>query len=209
MWHRLCCFICGKLCKKGVKLICCGVQGCLSCVTETVLTNKKCWGCSEEVTTEDIVGYLTLRMRIEKFHKGEYPDSNNNTDTETDSETEDETESEDETEVVTLRMMMNRNSDFDTNMNAEERSCEELRMAAQLELLFNFQEADATCGMTHAVCLLCGKITISEEIAQKHLQQRHNQQIENMKIAIGFRCDRMMHACLKSSLKAEFLFVKN
>merc|ERR550525_733015 len=66
------CGICAQLCKRGVKLACCGAVGCRSCATKTITRDKKCWSFGSEALSKDLLNDEGLRLGVEKFQKGEW-----------------------------------------------------------------------------------------------------------------------------------------
>ena len=146
------------------------------------------------------------------------------TDFETETDSEDVADTEQTTELhsqnteksvnagkgiyITMEMMTQRNLVFETIMKPRGKATEELRFAAQIALLFAFRAANKTCGISHAVCHICGKITITEDLTHMHLEYRHQVQYMNMMTVLKISCRQRMYNCIKRSIQAEFLFAR-
>merc|ERR1712025_626182 len=75
---------------------------------------------------------------------------------------------------VTLGMMKERNAEFDKYLLSEEKSCQELRVGAQLELMFEF---DTSGG---AQCLVTGEYLETQDRVLAHLTERLNTEYDHM-----------------------------
>jgi len=102
---------------------------------------------------------------------------------------------------VSLQMMKERNTEFEMKMNPVEKASKELRFGAQLELMFTFNESDASCRM-------CGEQFTTEKLTQTHLQQSHKDQYQNLKAVLSPPDNNMLQLCLQKALKSEFLFAR-
>merc|ERR1712115_638811 len=78
---------------------------------------------------------------------------------------------------VSLQMMEARNIEFDEYLLAQERACKELRFGAQLELIFQFSQSEATC-------LLCSEQLTDYQNIKNHLVESHQKEFGNMKIVL-------------------------
>jgi len=61
------CQICGEICKRGVKVTCCGAFGCRACCVKAVTRDKKCWKCGTALTSKDLVNDDELRAKVDKY----------------------------------------------------------------------------------------------------------------------------------------------
>lgn len=102
---------------------------------------------------------------------------------------------------VSLQMMKERNTEFEEKMNPVEKASKELRFGAQLELMFTFNESDASCRM-------CGEQFTTEKLTQTHLQQSHKDQYQHLKAVLSPPDNNMLQLCLQKALKSEFLFAR-
>jgi len=225
------CGICSQLCKRGVKLACCGAVGCRSCATKTITRDKKCWSCGSEALSKDLLNDEGLRLGVEKFQKGEWKEEDGESQVELKNEEQEFIRSaEDEIKAkaakkaaqkrelpdsevngspakkanlteVTLQMMKERNEEFESKMNSVERASKELRYGAQLELVYFFDKTEASCK-------ICGDQLNSEKLTLSHLQQKHKVEYNNLKTVLSPPDNNMLTLCLQKALKSEFIFAR-
>jgi len=222
------CGICSQLCKRGVKLACCGAVGCRSCATKTITRDKKCWSCGSEALSKDLLNDEGLRLGVEKFQKGEWKeeeDGKKNDEQELIKSAEEEIKAKAAKKAaqkrelpdsgmngsspakkanlmeVTLQMMRERNEEFEAKMNSVERASKELRYGAQLELMYYFDKTEASCK-------ICGDQLNSEKLTLTHLQQKHKVEYNNLKTVLSPPDNNMLTLCLQKALKSEFIFAR-
>jgi len=218
------CGICAQLCKRGVKLACCGAVGCRSCATKTITRDKKCWNCGSEALSKDLLNDEDLRLGVEKFQRGEWTSEEKTGEQEFIKSAEDEIKakaakkaslkrelsgSEDNGTSakksnlieVTLQMMKDRNEEFDSKMNSIERASKELRYGAQLELLFFFDKTGASCKIS-------GEQLNTEKLTLSHLQQKLKVEYNNLKTVLNPPDNNMLTLCLQKAIKSEFIFAR-
>jgi len=241
------CGICSEICKRGVKVSCCGAVGCRACATKTVTKAKKCWACDKEILSKDLINDEELRKKVANFESGKEEDvkkdaelmkppanvpaaavaaktpEKNITKTAEDeikakaakniatkrappAKTENGTiepnlkAGKTET-LVNIEMMKARDKEFEEKMNAVEKASKELRYGAQLELMFTFDKAEASCR-------LCGVQLGNEKVTASHLQQQHKIEYGHLKTVLSPPNNNMLQLFLQKAIKSEFLFAK-
>merc|ERR1712062_867404 len=105
-----------------------------------------------------------------------------------------------ETGGVTLEMMQARNTEFDRHLLPLERSCKELRFGAQLELIFQFNNSQATC-------LLCSPSEpLPDDLHIKnHLVDSHQKEFGNLKIVLREDHESSLE-WISKAIQSEFLY---
>ena len=208
------CRLCGEVCKRGVSLPCCSTIACRACATKSITTVRTCWGCGQTTSTAALVNDQQLRQNVERFNKGDWVPTEEEL-----REEEGETSSTlDDNEVqpptkkarledaggggagVTLQMMEARNTEFDRHLLPLERSCKELRFGAQLELIFQFNNSQATC-------LLCSPSEpLPDDLHIKnHLVDSHQKEFGNLKIVLREDHESSLE-WISKAIQSEFLY---
>merc|ERR1712062_921617 len=103
-----------------------------------------------------------------------------------------------ETGGVTLHMMQARNTEFDRHLLPLERSCKELRFGAQLELIFQFNNSEATC-------LLCNQSQLDNLQIRNHLVDCHQKEFGNLKIVLREDHEGSLD-WISKAIQSEFLY---
>jgi len=100
---------------------------------------------------------------------------------------------------VSLAKMRERNSEFERCMSPVERACKELRFGAQLELMLKFET-------NRARCLMCGKTLGTEFLIMKHLQLKHKDEYERLRIVLEITNMNTLNMFVHKAIRSEFLF---
>jgi len=102
---------------------------------------------------------------------------------------------------ITVDMIKSRNKEFDQKLNAVERGSKELRYGAQLELLFTFSESKARCRV-------CRQELSGDFMVLKHIQMKHKEVYNNIKVVLGAPNMNSLDLCLHKAIKSEFMFAQ-
>ena len=217
------CRLCLEVCKRGVSLPCCSTIACRACATKRITTTRTCWGCGQSTSTAALVNNEQLRQNVEKFNKGDWEpcgeEQDNNSDKEDlqppakrlraegeekrheGGESGGDVEGEEAESGITLQIMQERNIEFDKFLLPQERSCKQLRVGAQLELVFQFTQAGA-------LCLLCS-LQLAEEVQIKeHLIDSHPKEFGNLKIVLRDDHESAIE-WIKKAIKSEFIYQRD
>jgi len=100
---------------------------------------------------------------------------------------------------ISLIQMLERNEEFNKCMMPDERSCNELRYGAMLELMFDFQ-------FDKAVCLLCSESVKSEFMILKHIQLKHKKEYDQMKTVLKTTNLNTLNMFIHKAIRSEFLY---
>ena len=202
------CRLCGEACKRGVSLACCSTISCRACATKSITTVRTCWGCGQTTSTAALVNDEQLRLNVERFNKGDWVPTEEEL-REEEGETSDTTDDNglqpsakkarvEETGGVTLQAMQERNTEFDRHLLPLERSCKELRFGAQLELIFQFNNSEATC-------LLCSVSLADNLLIKNHLVDSHQKEFGNLKIVLREDNESTLD-WISKAIQSEFLY---
>jgi len=104
--------------------------------------------------------------------------------------------------VVTMNMMRRRCEEFEEYLTPIERTCEELRYGAQLELLFTFEARNARCR-------LCGTTLNNGFVVLKHIQMKHKDVYGSLKTILNAPSFKVLDTGLLKCIQAEFVFAKD
>jgi len=202
------CRLCGEACKRGVSLACCSTISCRACATKSITTIRTCWGCGQTTSTAALVNDEQLRQNVERFNKGDWVPTEEELQ---DEEAETSNTAEDngvqppakkgrmeDTGAVTLQMMQDRNTEFDRYLLPLERSCKELRFGAQLELIFQFNNSDATCQ-------LCSEALADDLQIKNHLIGSHQKEFGNLKIVLREDHESTLD-WISKAIQSEFIY---
>jgi len=102
---------------------------------------------------------------------------------------------------ITVDMIKSRNKEFDQKLNEVERGSKELRYGAQLELLFTFSESKARCRV-------CRQELSGDFMVLKHIQMKHKEVYNNIKVVLGAPNMNSLDLCLHKAIKSEFMFAQ-
>ena len=203
------CRLCGEACKRGVSLACCSTISCRACATKSITTVRTCWSCGQTTSTAALVNDEQLRLNVERFNKGEWVPTEEELREEEEGEASDNVNDNglrppakkarvEENGGVTLQMMEARNTEFDRHLLPQERSCKELRFGAQLELIFQFNNSEATC-------LLCS-VSLADNLQIKnHLVDSHQKEFGNLKIVLREDNESTLD-WISKAIQSEFLY---
>ena len=202
------CRLCGEACKRGVSLACCSTISCRACATKSITTVRTCWGCGQTTSTAALVNDEQLRLNVERFNKGDWVPTEEEL-REEEGETSNTTDDNglqpsakkarvEETGGVTLQVMQERNTEFDRHLLPLERSCKELRFGAQLELIFQFNNSEATC-------LLCSESLADNLLIKNHLVDSHQKEFGNLKIVLREDNESTLD-WISKAIQSEFLY---
>ena len=203
------CRLCGEACKRGVSLACCSTISCRACATKSITTVRTCWGCGQTTSTAALVNDEQLRLNVERFNKGEWVPTEEELREEEEREASDNVNDNglqppakkarvEENGGVTLQMMEARNTEFDRHLLPQERSCKELRFGAQLELIFQFNNSEATC-------LLCSQSLLDNLQIRNHLVNHHRKEFGNLKIVLREDHEGTLD-WISKAIQSEFLY---
>ena len=207
------CRLCGEVCRRGVSLSCCRTISCRSCATKSITSTRTCWSCGLPTNTSDLVNNEQLRQNVERFNKGEWDAGGLEEEVTEDARGEEEIKNSEEEgpaakkmrcsgeeSGISLTIMQERNTEFDKFLLPEERSCIQLRVGAQLELIFEFSKTGATC-------MLCD-LELSEELMiRDHLVDSHPTEFGNLKTVLRDEEDEKTIEWVSQAIKSEFLYL--
>merc|ERR1712150_61979 len=100
---------------------------------------------------------------------------------------------------ISLLIMQERNTEFDKFLLPQERSCIQLRVGAQLELIFQFSKSGATC-------MLCDLELSEELLIRNHLVDSHPTEFGNLKTVLRDENENTMD-WISQAIKSEFLYL--
>jgi len=214
--EKIQCKICSAVCKRGVRVGCCNTIACRSCATKSITTNRVCWNenCKTEVTTSQLINDENLRQQADKFSKGEEIDESSLVgmkgsapkDAPRDVPKDDappvkKFKKSDQPKFVTMKQMRDRNSEFERCLVAQEKQCMELRIGAQLELMFEFHS-----GWAESLVTKDGEQLMDDNSVYQHLEEKHPAFLNNLKTILKPSGD--LRALILKSVKAEFEFAE-
>jgi len=230
------CGICSQLCKRGVKLACCGAVGCRSCATKTITRDKKCWSCGSEALSKDLLNDESLRLGVEKFQKGEWKEEDGekqignpglkNEEQEFIRSAEDEIKAKAAKKAASKRELpdceVKGSAVKKANLTLTEVTLQMMRdrneefeakmnnvERASKELRYGAQlELMYYFDKTEASCKICGDQLNSEKLTLSHLQQKHKVEYNNLKTVLSPPDNNMLTLCLQKALKSEFIFAR-
>ena len=82
-----------------------------------------------------------------------------------------------------------------------EKNCQELRVGAQLELIFEFDTSSA-------LCLVCSDSLGGENLILEHLILKHNPEYGHLKTVLKQADDNNMKTMISKAVKSEFLYAE-
>jgi len=100
---------------------------------------------------------------------------------------------------VSLKKMQERNLEFEKCTTMTERTCQELRFGAQLELMLLFQKDDVQC-------LLCGQKLNSDFLILKHIQLKHSCEYLQLKKVLETPNVNVLNMLLLKAIRAEIIY---
>ena len=214
------CRLCGEVCRRGVSLSCCQTISCRSCATKSITSTRTCWSCGLPTNTSDLVNNEQLRQNVERFNKGEWDTGGVAEEERKEEKVTEDVRGEEEIKNseeeglgpaakkmrcsggesgISLTIMQERNTEFDKFLLPKERSCLQLRVGAQLELIFEFSKTGATC-------MLCD-LELSEELMiRDHLVYSHPTEFGNLKTVLRDEEEKTME-WVSQAIKSEFLYL--
>jgi len=102
---------------------------------------------------------------------------------------------------VTLNQMRERNAEFDRCLLPAEKNCQELRVGAQLELMYEFDSSSA-------VCLGCSGNIGGENLIIEHLTLKRSSEFGYLKTILKQADDNNLKNMISKAVKSEFLYAE-